>query len=426
MSADEIRKLVRGLNSGKDKPLSTEWELLVLWGLSRSYAVEHEFGHPNEAKLDVAVKHSKDNTLLFSADICCVSDLGYHEDNAVDKLLELLAAATRESGIKGKLSWNVKGGVVGSGYGAQKMRLSLPRRADGALWGQIERRIRIFLASCKSSAHSSTLNLNDLSPGLSITFDTKGSGLAGGHPSYTSTYSITANPVANALGKKALQLKKVGTSGLVGIIACDGGCELLHERHTGSSFTLRDVVLGFLKQTPAVSFVLTLGIESRYPSPYTGRRESHVVKPQLFSTRPSDVGAVCNAVMEMMKDFPEAEVSPDNARRWYVMGTGQEGCRKQPMKSNGNRISVSSRWLMNILAGRVSAEEAFREYTIDMNSSKGITGNPFRRMLENGRLPAHIELNRDESIDDDGISFEFSDVDAAVAPFVQPNERRTR
>jgi hypothetical protein len=182
---------------------------------------------------------------------------------------------------------------------------------------------------------------------------------------------------------------------------------------------LRDVVLSYFKDPRAVDFVATFAIESKYSSPLLAtKRESHAVKAQVFSSRDDHVmNEVRLAFEHLAMRLPCAETSAANARTWYASGAGQAGFRKQPMEHSANQISVSARWLMELLAGRISVDEAFREYGIDGQGAKGPRANPFRRMLDGGKLPEQIRVVRDENTDDDAVEFDFGRTDAAVAPF---------
>lgn len=419
LSPATVSQLAKGLNSKGVGPLGYEWELLILWGLSRAFTVEYEPGHPNAPKLDVVVRQHGDASPLFTADVRCVSDLGRHTENPVDRWSQLLATVKFDIGLAGGLSWRVEGDLQGE-YRDAKMQLRLP---DKAAWDGAESRIRSFLGSCKKDSKPKTLDLSDVAPGLVVSFDPRGRGLSGGHPSYTSIYSVRRNPISNALREKRQQRERARTEGLTGTILCDGGCQLLHERHSGAAeVKLRDVVLNYLEDPRAVDFVVTLAVESSYSSPlFGGKPETHAVKAQLFSLR--DVGAIRPiqlAFNDLARLLPPAETSAANARAWYASGIGQSGFRRQPMKHNARQISVSARWLMDLLAGRISVEQAHREYGNDSQATKGLGANPFRRLLDDGRLPERIQVLRDRDADDDYVVFDFGEPDPAIAPFRVP------
>lgn len=351
-----IRQLVKGLNAKKGVgPLGHEWEVVILWGLTRRYLVDYESGHPNAPKLDLTVRRHGDTSPLFTADVRCVSDLGRHKENPVDRWSHLLGTIKFELGLRGELSWEVKGDREGPHRDA-KMQLWLPESEDG--WDRAESLVRSFVASCKQRSAPGALDLSELAPGLSVSFNPAGRGMTGGHPSYTTTYSLRKNPVANALRHKGRQAEKAGPSGSTGTFLCDGGCQLLHERHTGGdAVKLQDVILNYLREPRSVDFVATFAVESSYPSPMFGKPQTHVVKPHLFSLRePERIEPVRVALRDLAQHLPLAETSPANAHAWYASGTGQVGFRRQPMNLKSNRVSVSARWLMELLAGRISVE----------------------------------------------------------------------
>ena len=415
-----ISQLVKGLNAKKGvSPLGHEWEVVILWGLTRTYSVEYESGHPNAPKLDLRVCRHGESSPLFVADMRCVSDLGRHQENPVDRLSHLLGTAKLELGLGGGLSWEVKGHPEGP-YRDAKMQLWLPEDDDA--WDSAEKLVRSFVTSCKQQSARQTLDLSELAPCLSVSFDPAARGISGGYPSYTTTYSVRRNPVANALRNKARQAQRAGASGFTGTFLCDGGCQLLHERHTGGdAVKLHDVILNYLRQTRAVDFVATFAVESSHPWPLLGKQETHVVKPHLFSLRdPQEIEPVRTTLYDLASQLPPAETSPANAHAWYAAGCGQVGFRREPMKMQSNRVSISARWLMELLAGRISVEAALKEYGIDGQGGSGMHSNPFRRFLEEGRLPKDVRVSRAPDSDDDAIVFEFGAPDAAIAPFRNP------
>jgi len=416
VSLPQLQQVVRALNGKNDRPLAAEWELVILWALSRCYAIQYEEGHPNDPKVDLTVRTAKKSPPLFSADICCVSDHGYRVANPVERLQKMIADATLAAGLSGQKGWQV-GGATNGKFRDAKMKLHLPK--DEAAWTVLGERLTDFFSQCKSAKGPRRLDLSDLAPQLVVTFDPQGRYITGSHPSFTTTYSVHRNPVATALRRKRKQLARSGASGLSGTILCDAGCSLINERSSPGvgACSLKDVIFDFLRDAPDIDFVFTLGVISEYPPPYLGK-EKHQIKPTLFSLKePQSIKPVHDALFAMADLLPPPQNSPDNIRAWYIGGVDRQMLRSKPMSRSENQVSVSARWLMELLAGRISLEEALKRYTLDPSSSDFANGNPFRRMLESGRLPSNIEVAPGSDVDDDAITFKFGPPDPAISPF---------
>jgi hypothetical protein len=110
-------------------------------------------------------------------------------------------------------------------------------------------------------------------------------------------------------------------------------------------------------------------------------------------------------------------MSAENARRMYEDGRGNRGFRRKPMRHSARTVSVSARWLLEVLAGEISLEDALKTYNRDVRASRGAHLNPFRALLESGRLPVTASVIHDPDADDDEIVLEFGDPDPAVAKF---------
>lgn len=83
-------------------------------------------------------------------------------------------------------------------------------------------------------------------------------------------------------------------------------------------------------------------------------------------------------------------------------------------------VRISSRELMEILAGRRTVEELntlHRWRAVDAPNDNNLMVNPFDRALKNGRLPSEITvIPTDEEDCDDWIEFKFGDPDPAISP----------
>jgi hypothetical protein len=78
-----------------------------------------------------------------------------------------------------------------------------------------------------------------------------------------------------------------------------------------------------------------------------------------------------------------------------------------------SQITMSSRQLLEILAGRTTVSEFNEQYKM---------ANPFEQKLSNGQMITKIVVNTDENDNDDSITFQFGASDPAISPFTVPNK----
>lgn len=82
------------------------------------------------------------------------------------------------------------------------------------------------------------------------------------------------------------------------------------------------------------------------------------------------------------------------------------------------RISISSRGLLDLLAGAISSDQ-FHEAQFWSDSR---IKNMFASMRSQGRLITNVRIEPMDAPDDDWLTFEFGNPDPAASPFVDPRD----
>ena len=85
----------------------------------------------------------------------------------------------------------------------------------------------------------------------------------------------------------------------------------------------------------------------------------------------------------------------------------------------GNKITISSRGLLRLLAGEISIEEFIRVHGWNDPTNHE---NPFARNLKNGFMISTVEVAGEMDSDDDRITITVDKFDVAAAPFVLPSK----
>jgi len=84
------------------------------------------------------------------------------------------------------------------------------------------------------------------------------------------------------------------------------------------------------------------------------------------------------------------------------------------MTRNRTTIKVSSRRLLELLAGRITRHQFLRDQDF-------LTENPFEDALSSGQLAVALEVTKED--DDDWLVFEMGGSDAAIARFVASQKK---
>jgi hypothetical protein len=84
-----------------------------------------------------------------------------------------------------------------------------------------------------------------------------------------------------------------------------------------------------------------------------------------------------------------------------------------------SKVTISSRELQELLAGRISHQEFLRSHRWEETDANGHRyANPFEIILAQGRMIEKINVEVDENDNDDWITFEFGNPDPSISPFV--------
>lgn len=410
-SAKQRQDLCKLLNTARDDYLATEWEIALLHVLSKLGSLQHEQDYPGTSHPDLLF--TSNDGLSFVADITSVSDKGLHQQNPYDALQEEFFYRQRKLGLNGGFDLRVDSyaGNVYRGSG-KKPRLKLPKRAD------FPTRIfnadfqRFLMAVRDNPDEVRQLNIEDVVTSVHISYNPARRGYGGGsHQSIDLNAVIDKNPIHNALSSKADQLRESGYDGAKGIFLCDAGCWGLHQQNSNWQFYSTDEVVGhFLRQNQSISFVVVLIVEEEQTAfVHTIRR---IITHKVYPNR----GALHlrkrleQLATDLVSRLPSPEQTPRNAVLHLKRKDGMIG-RHLATLTQGGSIELSARMLLEILAGKLSIGEFMQVYRKDEAQ------NPFKRMLEQGRLIEEITVEPHPETDDDRVTIRFGKPDSAIAPF---------
>ena len=191
----------------------------------------------------------------------------------------------------------------------------------------------------------------------------------------------------------------------------------------GGTFTGRQVVDHFLTKHSSIDGVLLIGVEEKRDF-FSGRTDRKLrfdlrVRTSIDLKRLIyPYAEVDELIRSASINFPEPHLAPYNAARRCLDQEAkhrvQGRYRLTTSGVGGMSVGISSRDLMQLLSGELSQEEFCKAYQFD-----GRHVNPFALAVSQGRLIQSASLSKLHD-DDDLVTFEFGEIDPAVAPFFVP------
>jgi hypothetical protein len=327
-----------------------------------------------------------------------------------------LIRKARKTGVQGGFSLQVGAVSLKVHRGSEPTRLRLPKahRFKQVIFND---RFHKFLSEVVAEPNRPrSYSVKNNEADVTISYNPRDRFFTGGHPSYTVVHSLRRNPVANALGDKADQIKRSGFTGPCGVILCDGGCEMLRSHmHDWSSYSLSEVIQEFFRQHSSIDFILVIYIcQDGGVGPknlvlrtqlYPNRRGSPLHKSVIES-----IQELCSALPRPFKDANNARYFLSwlrNAGRWNVGDSLIGG-----VTMSGRLVKISSRAVLDLLAGQIDQREFFSRHGFEER-------NPFLREMRHGRLITNVRIEKSQvpENDDEWLVFEFGDVDPAISPF---------
>lgn len=425
LEASGLKKLVERLNRPNSGRLPTMWELVFLRGIARVGALRHEEALPNGRQPDFELDLAGDAyCLTLVGEIATVSDSGLDEKNPIELLRREISRLARKYRLNpDHFRCDVRGGNVGS-YEIRRMVLSLPKPQE--LLQLIKQRIEPFIRELSQTASAvANYEHNDGEAVFTITYDKAQRYAGSSHPAYDAALSLTNNPVYRALKGKVDQIASAPDDWVRLIILCDGDCATM--RSDGlfpMTFGTRAIAQEFLRQHSSVDLVLLTSVRSDNFDWRSRKLQLgfELVVSQLARSKQrltdQALAAVHGALERAVLTLPRPVREPVNAaRRCLERGYGI-GMAGGYVKTK--TIKISSRALLELLAGRISSDRFLELHGWNAGNSNRFDINLFKRALESGRMIKAIHVESGGDKDDDWLEFEFGAPDAAISPFVAP------
>lgn len=419
MPMEALARKIAELNASNENSLPAEWEVMLTAATARHCPVQYEPDLGGARKADLLVTPDGHGTPGCLVEITTISDEHAHKKNPYDTVSAAIRGKIRKlGGPAAGWALQVEGTQIGK-YRDAEVRLLL---GTGRPEDLFDHRFFDFVRQVKAKPETRHVHewrgdmLN-----MTLTFDPRQPHNGGGHLVYTVVHSLKRNPLAGALRSKTKQLRQTGHDGPYGVVVCDGGCHVLSDRLTGSgtSFSIRDVLEEFFRVDRHLSFVLVVGVETTLPPIFGHRTCGHELRvlPCLRQGSAPVATQALDRLTRAARSLPPPLTSPGNAVRCYVRKYENEWWRfpGRSVTVSEQRIKISARALLEMLAGRKTPAEYFKAFQDNWMMS----GNFFNRQRLEGRCISGVKFV-EGAADDDEIEFSFGPPDAAASKYRPP------
>ena len=421
---EAVEELVRKLNRNDLGSLDFEWEVAVLFALTSVGRIDYESGHGGKKHPDVTFRLPGQETVSFIADITTVSDRGREEANPIPMLSSFLHEKAESLGLSGGFQYRVEGDQVGKRFGDRKVKLAMPNKKQ--LRAYLDKHVTPHLRKIKKAGlEVADIPINEPYR-IAITYRKNASASWGSHPSYTTAYSLTKNPISTSLKEKAGQLSETGFEGCKGIFLCDGSCEIFRTRPNAgtSAYSKHEIIGDFLRQNTSIAFVAVIWVEQPHRGVFDPpqRLRLHF---ELFQN-PAPRFPLNEEMGRLIHRIPDFLPVPATtalvalrgiAAKKYSVGKSLYGRSEVGIERGSTVVRISSRALLDLLAGQTIPSRFSEDHWPDPTRSAGGTNNPFVNAVNGSMMIEMVTVEHNTDEDDDWITFKLSWPDAATSPF---------
>jgi len=422
LSNDQVKDHVKKLNRANESSISTEWEVVLINIFSKIFKLVYEPGNlGGKSRCDLLINLKNDPKQSFLADICTVSDEGYENENHYKAFDNELTRYLKKYKLNQKnFSCEIGGNAEGA-FNKKKMKLKIPpKKYFYKIFNVDFKKFLSNIANEPSRDFSFSLETEEIK--IFIRYNPNQEYFMSHHPSYTTAYSLEKNPIYNSLKRKCKQLKESGFNGPLGILICDGGCHSMRDKgYSGLWCSVDDIVSHFFKKNSSILFIITFTIERVKKASY-GIMGIPDLKMKIY-TNQSTVDKLDIKMVQCLKNliqfFPKPVNDADNAINFLKSVYRKTGKSFYGgFKMTGSTLKISSRSLLELLAGRINQDKFFKDYGFIPNEVHPNNKNIFELRLKEGRLIEDIKIEKSQDEDDDWIVIKFGNPDPAIYRFI--------
>jgi hypothetical protein len=410
--------LVARLNAPGYRAVSAEWEIVLLFAVSRLTSVQYEPALGGGRSADLVMQIPGESSVF--ADIVAVSDAGIRRLNPLDEFQDEIARLLARKGIPNRgFEYRIESRQTSVGPKKIVSALALPAPADyRTAFGDEFLSFLDRIGEDPSSEHTYVFP-SPYQVALSYLPGRKHN--TGAHPGYDA-YEAYEAPILSAIKKKYRQLRSISRNDPIGIFVCDAGAELF--RITWSTqFSKEKLAEKAFGEFPNLSFLALITAEKRPRTLNHGRCSVFYNHASSFRCP----GVITPVFSELADAIPDPAINPHNLKRVLQRLRNKEGVSffgQVPARSRRiagreeMQIKLSARTLLDLLTQKIDFGLFMKAHGFDRQDPAYGGGNPFHDLSGLTIASAHLERCPDE--DDDWFVLDLVGEDPAVGPIRNP------
>lgn len=432
VESQKLKQHINNLNNiDPEQYLSYEWEVVILNIFNKVGKLEHDTNFAGKTP-DIYFQ-SYDDNLTFIGEISTVSDKNLKNKNPLDYFQENFKEVVEKNKLDLGLFYVKIGGNNGKDFLKEKKKLKLPKKEN--MCNTIFKSpdfLNFLFAIRRQPRLQHQFILKDLDIDLQINYNPqnypKFFGMS--YPSYTDISSsdmdfskpnptlaiLKHNVVYKRLDEKFKYLTKIKKKGnlnsLLGVVLCDGGCESLH--HLGSNsrnLGVGDIINICFNYNRSIDFVLVVTVSRNVSPPnivanfYLSPFSKKLINDKLYD--------IINQAIEQCP-MPQSNANSAIGNLKIKNDKGYSfhgGLTLVPGNGYYQRVTISARSLLELLAGGLEQQKFFKDHRFIENNELHLYQenpvNPFKVNLDKGILIESISIEKYLDKDDDRVTFFF-------------------
>lgn len=403
VSNAHLKHWIGRLDTIRQDYVSAEWEIVLVDVLSRFGVVQYEPDTTN--RVDVVFR-DRDSGFAFAADIATAFDWALHKSNPVDALAQELGTRLRKAGMHvNKFYYEVGESETQkfNGRGCER-KLLLPHVSRirplifGPKWHEFLREVR------NNPIETHAMHVHHQSPPvrLLIKYNPRQEFFTGSYGDYTTASQLRENRLYQSLDKKAKDLRAGHHQTPLGIILCDGGCNVLTARPSWATYSHKEILTAFFQKHRHIDFVAILAVKS-HTRLHSMPRNYYECRPAVFlrSSTSFDGAKLDQLITNVCSGLPKLQNWPGGIfsdLKWhdrrntvpYIGG----------WQFSGSHITLSARTVLELLSGRLSQNRFLEEHSLPHSHLCIMLPGLNKRL-------ANVNVQYQPEEDDDLIRFEF-------------------